>query len=70
MHDLFNESKVNIFLQLVVSSPLPLFVKYAMCKLYEQKRIRVSRKRNIDIYGLFVICEREMIISSSALYIY
>lgn len=59
MHDLFNECKVNIFLQHVVSSPLPLFVRYAMYELYEQKRIRASRKRNTDIYDLFVICESE-----------
>lgn len=70
MNDLFNERKVNIFLQHVVSSPLPLFVKYAMCELYEQKRIRASNKRNIDIYDLFVICESEMTLSSSALYKY
>lgn len=61
---------VNIFLKHVVSSSLPLFVKYAMCEMYEQIRIRSSRKINVDIYDIFVICEREMTISSSALYIY
>lgn len=65
MCDLFNECKVNIFLQHVVSSPLPLFAKHAMCELYEQKIIRASNKRHIDIYDLFVICESEMTIYST-----